>query len=198
MNVYRVLLCSAFLLTFGVGEVSALGFKLQANVSGGMAAVDQDSSSGGTDVEFGSGYGGGFGANFLLDFGGSLTGPYVSYAASAPHESGPLDFTFRNTTFGAMVKQEWAIVMFQANVGYATGSVEMEVFGFTPRIDSEGVNVGVAAGLSLPIIPMILGLDIAPYVQYYRLWPEDNEENIRAAHYIQYGIMLQVGLGLGT
>lgn len=87
-------------------------------------------------------------------------------------------------------------MMFQFNLGFVTGDANLDVIGFRGSVDTSGVNVGAALGLSIPIVPLIFSVDIAPYIQYMRLWPEDDQSNIEPGNHFQGGIMVQAVFGL--
>lgn len=180
---------------FFAGEASALGLKIQGNFAAGLAGFNQDD----TEVDYDSSFGLGFGGALLLEWDGAMAGPYFQHYTSADHTADSLlraELELVNNAFGVMLKKELALMMFQFNLGFVTGDANLDVIGFRGSVDTSGVNVGAALGLSIPIVPLIFSVDIAPYIQYMRLWPEDDQSNIEPGNHFQGGIMVQAVFGL--
>jgi len=173
-------------------EAFAFGFKLQASVGAGFAQVDLDGP-----LEFESGYGLSVGGAALLELGPVYAGLYAQRVASGPYFMDvaiePMEVTVKSTSIGLMVKGELVLFFLQLHGGYTFGEAEFSVVGTNSRTDElSGLNFGAAGGLSIPIIPVILGLDVGPYFQFRQMSNSDDDSMTD----LQYGLMVQVALGI--
>lgn len=178
---------------FGLSsEASAFGFKLQGTLGGGFAQVDVDGP-----LEFDPGYGLSLGGAFLLELGPVFAGPYVQRIASGPYFMDvaiePMEVSVKSTSVGLMVKGELVLFFLQLHGGYTFGEAEYSVVGTNNRSDElTGLNLGAAGGLSIPLIPTILGLDVGPYFQFRQMSTSEDDSLTD----LQYGLMVQVALGI--
>jgi len=193
MSIRTILLLSILFVSGAVADAQALGLKAQANVSGGLATVTVEDS----DQDYTIGFGRGFGVGLLLDAGVLAAGPYFQYSAGGPHKADGSDtqteFTVSTSAFGLVLKLNVPLVVLQLNAGYITGDATFERQNVSVSFDGSGYTLGVAAGFSIPIVPMF-NLEVGPYVEYRQLKFEERIGIVTlttTGNAFQFGLMLQ-------